>query len=194
MYAEITSNPRYYSLAAVHNGVIIGLIVAKIKAYRELQDEDILDSTFGNDTLVAYLMSLGVSQSHRRNGIASLLLGNLVSHLSSIENAQCKALFLHVLTTNSPAIHFYQRHQFKLHTFLPHYYFINGKSKDGFTYVLYVNGGHPPWGLYDYMKHYCKVLAHADPCSIPLWLWSKMQSVVRWAWPTTWVAMWTSSS
>lgn len=79
----------------------------------KLQDEDILASTFGKDTLVAYLLSLGVSQSHRRSGIASVLLDNLISHLTSIDNAHCKALFLHVLTTNSPAIHFYQRHQFK---------------------------------------------------------------------------------
>ncbi|KAK3912959.1 N-alpha-acetyltransferase 60 [Frankliniella fusca] len=151
-YEEITSNPRFYSLAAVCDGVIIGLIVAEIKAFSKLndEDEDILAPTFGKDTLVAYLLSLGVSQSHRRNGIASVLLDNLISHLTSNELSsdhwsQCKALFLHVLTTNSPAIHFYQRHQFKLHAFLPYYYYINGKSKDGFTYVLYVNGGHPPW-------------------------------------------------
>lgn len=141
-YEEITSNPRFYSLAAVYDGVIIGLIVAEIKAYSELnkevcillkccpvcfveyfglcviwsflsQDEDILAPTFGKDTLVAYLLSLGVSQGHRRNGIASLLLDNLISHLTTSDNAHCKALFLHVLTTNSPAIHFYQRHQFK---------------------------------------------------------------------------------
>lgn len=197
-YEDITSNPCFYSLAAVYEGVIIGLIVAEIKAHSELNDEDvdILAPTFGKDTLVAYLLSLGVSQTHRRNGIASVLLDNLISHLTStsINNSHCKALFLHVLTTNTPAIHFYQRHQFKLHSFLPYYYYINGKSKDGFTYVLYVNGGHPPWGLYDYMKHYCKVLAHTDPCAVPVWLWTKMQLMMRWAWPTTWVAMWSSSS
>ncbi|KAE8746988.1 hypothetical protein FOCC_FOCC006243 [Frankliniella occidentalis] len=199
-YEEITSNPRFYSLAAVYDGVIIGLIVAEIKAFSELnkEDEDILAPTFGKDTLVAYLLSLGVSQSHRRNGIASVLLDNLISHLTSVDNPHCKALFLHVLTTNSPAIHFYQRHQFKLHAFLPYYYYINGKSKDGFTYVLYVNGGHPPWGTMATrvckLKHYCKVLAHTDPCAVPVWLWNKMQLMMRWAWPTTWVAMWSSSS
>ncbi|KAJ1523021.1 hypothetical protein ONE63_002153 [Megalurothrips usitatus] len=140
-YEEITSNPRFYSLAAVYGGVIVGLVVAEIKSFSELnkEDEDILAPTFGRDTLVAYLLSLGVSQSHRRNGIASVLLENLVAHLTSSDNG-CRALFLHVLTTNSPAIHFYQRHQFKLHSFLPYYYFINGKSKDGFTYVLSVCG------------------------------------------------------
>lgn len=35
----------------------------------------------------------------------------------------------------------------RLHSFLPYYYSVDGKCKDGFTYVLYINGGHPPWGL-----------------------------------------------
>ena len=195
-YEEITSNPKFYSLAAVYDGVIIGLIVAEIKFYRDLnkEDEDILAPTFGKDTLVAYLLSLGVSQAHRRNGIASLLLDNLISHLTTSENAHCKALFLHVLTTNSAAIHFYQRHQFKLHSFLPYYYCINGKSKDGFTYVLYVNEGHPPWGLYEYVRHYCKLLARTDPCTVPIWVWNKLQLMVHWVWPATWVAMRSSTS
>ena len=36
---------------------------------------------------------------------------------------------------------------FRLHAFLPYYYNIKGKCKDGFSYVLYINGGHPPWSL-----------------------------------------------
>lgn len=34
-----------------------------------------------------------------------------------------------------------------MHQFLPYYYSIKGYCKDGFTYVLYINGGHPPWTL-----------------------------------------------
>jgi hypothetical protein len=34
-----------------------------------------------------------------------------------------------------------------LNVFQPYYYAIKGKRKDGFTYVLYINGGHPPWSL-----------------------------------------------
>lgn len=34
-----------------------------------------------------------------------------------------------------------------MHTFLPYYYSIKGYCKDGFSYVLYINGGHPPWTL-----------------------------------------------
>lgn len=38
-YEEITSNPKFYSLAALHEGRIIGLIVAEIKEYVKLCHE-----------------------------------------------------------------------------------------------------------------------------------------------------------
>ena len=41
---------------------------------------------------------------------------------------------------------------FQVHSFLPYYYAIKGKRKDGYTHVLYLNGGHPTWGMLDYVK------------------------------------------
>lgn len=38
-YQEILSDPRFYSLAAVYNGVIVGFIVAEIKSYINLNKE-----------------------------------------------------------------------------------------------------------------------------------------------------------
>jgi ribosomal protein S18 acetylase RimI-like enzyme len=77
------------------------------------QDRGILSQSFSKQTEVGYILSLGVSKDHRRNGIASLLLDNLISHLTTVEHVDCKALFLHVLTTNSPAIHFYEHRNFR---------------------------------------------------------------------------------
>ncbi|XP_073968884.1 N-alpha-acetyltransferase 60 isoform X2 [Rhodnius prolixus] len=181
-YEEITSNPRFYSLAAIYEGVIIGLIVAEIKPYSKLNkgDKNILSSCFSKTSSVAYMLSLGVSEDHRRNGIATLLLDNLVSHLTAPENRDCKALFLHVLTTNKPAIRFYEHRNFRLHNFLPYYYSINGTSRDGFTYVLYLNGGHPPWGLYDYIKHYGQYLFRGDFCR---WVFVWIRTAFVWVWP-----------
>ena len=76
---------------------------------------------------------------------ASLLLDNLLSYLTSSDKHTCKAVYLHVLTTNVTAIHFYERRSFRLHSFLPYYYSIKGSPRDGFSYVLYINGGQPPW-------------------------------------------------
>lgn len=148
-YEDITSSTRFYALAAVYNQVIIGLIVAEIKPFHKLniEDKDILPKVYVKTADVGYILSLGVSKQFRRNGVASLLLDSLIGQLTTTEKGRVKAIFLHVLTTNTTAIKFYEHRRFHLHKFLPYYYSIRGRCKDGFTYVLYINGGHPPWGL-----------------------------------------------
>ncbi|XP_014206447.1 N-alpha-acetyltransferase 60 [Copidosoma floridanum] len=175
-YEDITSSSRFYALAAVYGGVIIGLIVAEIKPYAKLNKEDrgILCSSFGMDSLVGYILSLGVRRAYRRNGIASLLLEQLLAHVTAPERSTVKAVFLHVLSSNKPAIRFYHRCNFRLHSFLPYYYYIKGKCKDGFTYVLYVNGGHAPRGLWDWMRHFAGSVASLSPCRVPRWIWQRL--------------------
>ncbi|XP_060828441.1 N-alpha-acetyltransferase 60 [Bombus pascuorum] len=175
-YEDITSSSRFYALAAVYGGVIIGLIVAEIKPYAKLNTEDrgILCSGLGNDCLVGYILSLGVRRAYRRNGIASLLLEQLLAHVTAPERSSVKAVFLHVLSSNAPAILFYQRCHFRLHSFLPYYYVIHGKCKDGFTYVLYVNGGHAPRGIRDWLRHIASAMASLGPCRIPRWIWQRL--------------------
>ncbi|TGZ53258.1 N-acetyltransferase 15 [Temnothorax longispinosus] len=165
-YEDITSSSRFYALAAVYGGVIIGLIVAEIKPYARLNKEDrgILCSSLGKNCLVGYILSLGVRRAYRRNGIASLLLEQLLAHVTAPERSSVKAVFLHVLSSNAPAILFYQRCHFRLHSFLPYYYSIRGKCKDGFTYVLYVNGGHAPWGIWDWVRHLAGAMTNLVPC------------------------------
>jgi len=77
----------------------------------------------------------------------SLLLDSLLSHLTTPERQHCKAVYLHVLTTNSAAMKFYDKKHFRQFRYLPLYYAIDGMHKDGFSYVLYINGGEPPWTL-----------------------------------------------
>lgn len=79
--------------------------------------------------------------------LGSLLLESLKDHISTTAQDHCKAIYLHVLTTNNTAINFYENRDFKQHHYLPYYYSIRGVLKDGFTYVLYINGGHPPWTI-----------------------------------------------
>lgn len=111
---------------------------------------------------VRSLISLSFSLS-----AGSLLLDSLKEHISTTAQDHCKAIYLHVLTTNNTAIHFYENRDFKQHHYLPYYYSIRGVLKDGFTYVLYINGGHPPWTiLYPFLY-----LTYLCSCRICLWVW-----------------------
>jgi len=148
-YRDITSDPRFYSLGAVYQSQLVGLLIAEVKHSESINKEDrgILDTRMYSNCHVGYILSLGVCASFRKQGVASLLLDSFLTHVTQVENQICKAIYLHVLTMNSAAIRFYEKHYFRLHSFLPYYYSVDGKCKDGFTYVLYINGGHPPWGL-----------------------------------------------
>ncbi|NXV80221.1 NAA60 acetyltransferase, partial [Atlantisia rogersi] len=109
----------------------------------------------------------------------SLLLESLKDHISTTAQDHCKAIYLHVLTTNNTAINFYENRDFKQHHYLPYYYSIRGVLKDGFTYVLYINGGHPPWTiLYPFLSHIGSTLASLSPCSIPQRIYRQAQSLL----------------
>uniref|UniRef100_K7GGW7 N-alpha-acetyltransferase 60 n=1 Tax=Pelodiscus sinensis TaxID=13735 RepID=K7GGW7_PELSI len=184
-YQDITSNKKFFSLGATYRGTIVGMIVAEIKSRTKVhkEDGDILASNFPVDTQVAYILSLGVVKEFRKHGIGSLLLESLKDHISTTAQDHCKAIYLHVLTTNNTAINFYENRDFRQHHYLPYYYSIRGVLKDGFTYVLYINGGHPPWTillrLTDYLQHIGSTLASLSPCSIPHRIYRQAQSLLR---------------
>lgn len=148
-YQDITSNSKFYSLAATYYSRIIGLIVAEVKSKTKLnrEDADILATHYPTSCQVAYILSLGVVDEFRRHGIASLLLDSLLSYLTSRDRYNCKAIYLHVLTTNNAAICFYERRNFQPHSYLPYYYSINSKPRDVIHMYSTSMGGNPP-GLY----------------------------------------------
>ncbi|XP_032825893.1 N-alpha-acetyltransferase 60 [Petromyzon marinus] len=180
-YQDITSSARFFSLAATYAGTIIGMIVAEIKHRTKVhrEDADVLASSFPSDTQVTYILSLGVVKEFRSRGIGSLLLDSLMAHIEAATQDRCKAVYLHVLTTNAPAIRFYENRSFRQHHYLPCYYSIRGVLKDGFTYVLYLNGGHPPWTIVDYMQYVGSALASLRPCSLPQRLLRHAQGLLR---------------
>uniref|UniRef100_A0A3B3TYP9 N-alpha-acetyltransferase 60 n=1 Tax=Poecilia latipinna TaxID=48699 RepID=A0A3B3TYP9_9TELE len=160
-YQDITSNKKFFSLAATFRGNIVGMIVAEIKSRTKVHKE------------VTLWLSLFPSDLP-----GSLLLDSLKEHISTTAQDHCKAIYLHVLTTNNTAIHFYENRDFRQHHYLPYYYSIRGVLKDGFTYVLYINGGHPPWTIL-YPFHIGSTLASLSPCSIPQRLYRQAQSLLR---------------
>lgn len=110
IFSHICGFSSFYSLAATYKQQIIGLIVAEIIPHSRLHAEDtgILANSF-RDCDIAYILSLGVLKEYRRNGIATLLLDSLLKNLITPERKKVKAAFLHVLTTNSAAIRFYEK-------------------------------------------------------------------------------------
>jgi len=82
-----------------------------------------------------------------------------------------------VLTTNQPAIIFYERYNFILHSFLPYYYSIKGKSRDGFCYVSYINGGHMPYHLIDQVRDFCYNVMKVN---VFTWIISRVRLVINW--------------
>lgn len=177
-YKDITSSPRFYSLAACLNKKIIGILIAEVKCISKCNTEDngILGGRLLKETKVAYILSLGVVKEFRKVGIATLLLNNLFGLLTTEEYINCKAVYLHVLTTNFVALRFYERHKFKLIRFMPHYYAIKSYHKNGYLYVLYINGGKPPWTFSDVMQYGLSLVCRIQPCKLPFLFANKLWS------------------
>lgn len=169
-YKDITMNPKFFSLAAVSGSKIIGMIVSEVKSRGLCNSEDssILASYFPKTTLVAYILSLAVVKEYRRRGIGSLLLRHLLTYLTSDEMNRCKAVYLHVLTSNSSAIEFYEMLNFQVHCYLPMYYSIKGNQYDAYSFVLYINGGQPSSFFTDCFEHMSVIVARLKPCFVPV--------------------------
>jgi len=55
-----------------------------------------------------------------------------------------KAVYLHVLTSNSAAVRFYEKSKFMRLRTVPYFYEIDNESHDSHLYIFYLNDGHPP--------------------------------------------------
>ncbi|XP_057310431.1 N-alpha-acetyltransferase 60-like [Hydractinia symbiolongicarpus] len=177
-YKAVTKNPKFFSLAAIYNNVIIGVIVAEIRN-RAKEDEDILGYWYPSDTKVGYILVLGTSKEYRRKGIASILLKAFLSHVNDTENHCCKAVYLHVLSTNAGAVLLYERHQFLRHKHLPLYYAIQGTRMDGYCYVIYANGGCPPWTTLDFISATTNYFSQFAFCRASSYLMSRLWVLPR---------------
>lgn len=71
------------------------------------------------------------------------MLDTLYAYLKA--ETDCKAIYLHVLCSNTVALKFYEKRNFQKRLYLPNYYTIKGQLQDGYCYVLYMNNGEPPW-------------------------------------------------
>ncbi|VDL71843.1 unnamed protein product [Nippostrongylus brasiliensis] len=126
---------------------LVAMMVAETKTILHCnpEDRDIIADTGAH---VVYMLSLAVAHAYRRLGLASRLLRHLLD--SVVDHSPFpKAVFLHVLSTNAPAIKFYKAHGFVHHTTLLNYYHLKSEYGDACTYVLYTNGSRPPFSIGD---------------------------------------------
>ncbi|GFQ03366.1 histone acetyltransferase mcc1 [Phtheirospermum japonicum] len=135
---------------------LIGFVTARIVSARESEIEDVLsfDSSKTDQTLV-YILTLGVVDSYRNLGIGKLLdfccifssslIHEVMKYASNITT--CRAVYLHVISYNIPAIHLYEKMSFQCLRRLYNFYYINGQHYDSYLFVYYVNGGQSPCSL-----------------------------------------------
>ena len=73
--------------------------------------------------MVIYVLTVGVLAEYRQGGLATRLVRNLIAKVEAdnlyVEGARCSCIYLHVLTTNTPALRFYEKLGFKRHKLLP---------------------------------------------------------------------------
>ncbi|GER46788.1 N-acetyltransferase [Striga asiatica] len=75
----------------------------------------------------------------------SSLIQEVIKYSSSIST--CRAVYLHVISYNNPAIHLYKKMSFECLRRLYNFYIINGQHYDSYLFVYYVNGGRSPCSL-----------------------------------------------
>ncbi|KAF1768572.1 hypothetical protein GCK72_000384 [Caenorhabditis remanei] len=119
---------------------LAAMIVSETKCLSDcnIEDQDIVAET---NVHVTYILSIAVNKKFRRMGLATRLLNNLMQSLTD-NPPFTRAVFLHVLSTNSAALSFYRMHGFEFHASLRDYYKIGEEYADGCTYVKYINGAH----------------------------------------------------
>ncbi|KAH1031613.1 hypothetical protein J1N35_043787 [Gossypium stocksii] len=122
---------------------LIGFVTARIVTAKDSEIADLLryDPSKGHQSLV-YILTLGVVDAYRNLGIATALIHEVIKYASSI--AVCRAVYLHVISYNNPAIHLYKKMSFKCVRRLHGFYLINGQHYDSYLFIYYVNGSQSP--------------------------------------------------
>ncbi|KAF6768619.1 hypothetical protein AHF37_09024 [Paragonimus kellicotti] len=83
-FQDLITNPALMSYIAISTDRIVGVLVAKIVSLEDCSpgDRKILDTCFPLHSNVAYILSLGVTETYRSQGIASHLLSAFISYAS----------------------------------------------------------------------------------------------------------------
>ncbi|KAH9305152.1 hypothetical protein KI387_009556, partial [Taxus chinensis] len=146
-----------------HGDELIGFVTARVVVASESEAEDMLGyDMVKTDRTLVYILTLGVIKPYRNLGIASALVWEVIEYALSIPS--CRAVYLHVISYNQSAIHFYKKNSFQCLRKLQNFYYINGCHYDAYLYVYYVNGGRAPCSALDFLAAvgaYIRRLCHS---------------------------------
>lgn len=148
---------------------LIGFITARVVLATESEIVDLLnyDSAESEWSLV-YILTLGVVDRYRNLGIASSLILEVIKYASSIPT--CRAVYLHVISYNFPAIQLYKKMSFKCIRRLLGFYLIDGQHYDSYLFVYFVKGCQSP----------CSPVGLVT--AIMKYVWSGLQSITAKLW------------
>ncbi|KAG7672174.1 hypothetical protein Ndes2526B_g06842 [Nannochloris sp. 'desiccata'] len=109
----------------VGNEQLVGFITAREFKLHEIPPTDrqllgFANQHYDNESIM-YILTLGVAESFRKQGIARSLLARVEAHAAK---AGCTALYLHVITYNGAAAKFYEHSGFSLIAELKNFYYI----------------------------------------------------------------------
>ncbi|CAN6461019.1 unnamed protein product [Victoria cruziana] len=157
---------------------LIGFVTARVVIPSQAEIEDILQCEISDkNRILVYILTLGVAQQYRNLGIASSLVREVINYASSIP--ECRAVYLHVIAYNRPAILFYRRMAFRCLRRLRYFYFINNQHFDAYLYAYYVNGGRSPCSALDLIVTVATYL-RSGFMSLTTRLWKHEDEVPAW--------------
>uniref|UniRef100_A0A7S4GLE3 N-acetyltransferase domain-containing protein n=1 Tax=Oxyrrhis marina TaxID=2969 RepID=A0A7S4GLE3_OXYMA len=108
-YSDVVEKHKEHCRLAYYADILVGAICCRV----EIED--------GRPRL--YVMTLGVLEPYRRMGIASQLIRDIVAKVEQEkEKSKISEIVLHMQTSNTPGLQFYERHGFENAKLVPNYY------------------------------------------------------------------------
>jgi ribosomal protein S18 acetylase RimI-like enzyme len=133
-----------YSIIATRDDKIVGFLLSQFLPLSQAEDREALDiSYYGPDAdevqapEAMYILTLGCTPELRHLGLASKMVNMCVLH--SKNNPRCGAVYLHVLVSNTAAIHFYEKNHFTFYRTRYNYYEFDDKMHTAYLYLLPMN-------------------------------------------------------
>eukprot|EP00900_Chrysochromulina_parva_P028148 jgi/Chrpa1/9968/Chrysochromulina_OHIO_Genome00017293-RA len=139
--------PGYYCIVGVApDGEIVAVVSARAIAFATAHEQQ--------SSREAYIMTLGVKDSYRRQRIGMKLMDIIFCELRA--KTDCEYATLHVKTINRAAVSYYEKLGFTCDPqsgFLPSHYYIDGQHWDAYRYTRPLRGP-----LLAFVHEYCTLL------------------------------------